>query len=173
MCSSDLPSPDPDHWGVPGLTMAGLTAQLPAAMASLRETSRPGDPAAVLLLIGANDMLNAATAAAAPAALTTLLQTLDRLIAPGAPPLPVLLGTLPPLQPPTQTARVAADTLALNSWITGTAASLSTPRMAVQAVDLTTPLVGLLDAGGLHPTAQGYNAMADRWLLALQTSGLL
>ncbi len=167
------PSPDPDHWGVPGLTMAGLTAQLPAAMASLRDTSRPGDPAAVLLLIGANDLLNAVTATAAPAALTTLLQTMDRLIAPGAPPLPVLLGTLPPLQPPTQTNRVAADTLALNSWITGTAASLSTPRMTVQAVDLTTPLVGLLDAGGLHPTAQGYGVMADHWLLALQSSGLL
>ena len=167
------PSPDPDHWGVPGLTMAGLTAQLPAAMASLRDVSRAGDPAAVLLLIGANDLLNASSATAAPAALTTLLQSLDRLIAPGTPPLPVLLGTLPVLRPPTQTARVAADTLALNSWITGSAASLSTPRMTVQAVNLTTPLEGLLDAGGIHPTAQGYGVMADGWLLALQTAGLL
>lgn len=167
------PSPDPDHWGVPGLTVAGLTAQLPAAMASLRDTSRPGDPAAVLLLIGANDLLNASTATAAPAALTTLLQSLDRLIAPGAPPLPVLLGTLPALSPPTQTARVAADTLALNSWITTSSAALSTPRMTVQAVNLTTPLAGLLDAGGVHPTAQGYGVMADHWLLALQTAGLL
>jgi lysophospholipase L1-like esterase len=153
--------------------MAGLTAQLPAAMASLRDVSRAGDPAAVLLLIGANDLLNASSATAAPAALTSLLQTLDRLIAPGTPPLPVLLGTLPVLRPPTQTARVAADTLALNSWITGSAASLSTPRMTVQAVNLTTPLEGLLDAGGIHPTAQGYGVMADGWLLALQTAGLL
>jgi hypothetical protein len=45
--------------------------------------------------------------------------------------------------------------------------------MTVQAVNLTTPLEGLLDAGGIHPTAQGYGVMADGWLLALQTAGLL
>jgi lysophospholipase L1-like esterase/outer membrane protein assembly factor BamB len=167
------PSPDPDHWGVPGLTVAGLTAQLPAAMASLREAGRAGDPKAVLLLIGTNDLLNASTAAATPAALGNLLQTLDRLIIPGTAPLTVLIGTLPALRPPTQTARVAADALALNSWITEAAPSLSTPQMSVLPVNLTTPLEGLLDAGGIHPTAQGYGVMADRWIEALQTSGLL
>lgn len=167
------PSPDPDHWAVPGLTVAGLTALLPAALGSLREVSRAEDPVAVLLLIGTNDLLNASTAATTPAALGNLLQTLDRLIVSGTAPLPVLIGTLPALRPPTQTARVAADALALNRWITDTAPSLSTPRMLVQPVNLTTPLEGLLDAGGIHPTAQGYGVMADQWVQALQTSALL
>jgi lysophospholipase L1-like esterase len=167
------PSPDPDHWGIPGITLAGLTAQLPEAMASLKQVTRQQDRAAVLLLIGTNDLISTTRAAAAPTALATLLNTLNGLVDPTAPPLPVLLGSLPPLQPATQTARVAADTLALNAWISTAATTLPTPRLQLQTVDFHGPLAGLMDAGGLHPTAQGYGVMAHQWWQALESSGLL
>ncbi|GGP87509.1 ricin-type beta-trefoil lectin domain protein [Saccharothrix coeruleofusca] len=142
---------DHDHEGHSGWRVD----QLDAAVAGwLREAN----PRTVLLHIGTNDVNQDHDLANAPARLSALIDRIRTL----APVAELFVAQITPLSDPARDARVRA----YNAAIPGIVAQKG-PRTHV--VDMHTGFTDADIADGTHPSAAGYDKMAERWFAALRS----
>ena len=123
----------------------------------------------VLFMEGSNDVNNApGDSKAIPTAIGYLQKMIDVAKANG---MKVIVATIPPMVPPGIAARTvgAAFVPAFNDQVRGLATSEGVPLADVYAAfgsDVST----LIGFDGLHPTAAGYQRIADTFLSAIKSS---
>jgi lysophospholipase L1-like esterase len=143
-------------YGLGGELAAGGTERLRNNWASF-------NPDALLLVEGTNDLTSGLGSNAAIDGLVSALRNdVQFAKSRGA---RVFLGTLVPMTPP-QSPAVVASVGTANARIKSLAAAEN-----VVLVDLNAVVPDIyIGSQGLHPTAQGYEAMADEWLNAIVTT---
>jgi lysophospholipase L1-like esterase len=133
----------------------GQEAADPATLQRLDDQLASDPPQVILIMDGANDLLNHQSAGIAPAisAIGTLGQ---HAVAKGV---QVFLATLPPVNPGGQRGAGAAATPAFNAQLAGLAASRNWTLVDVNAAF--NGNLALIGPDGLHPTDGGYQVMAQ------------
>ena len=152
--------PDHDHLGVSGIRATTVISQAKGHASTYR-------PDVVLLMLGTNDALNEADAAATvPGDLMRIMQNLQA----GAPGVTVLLSALPPIDPdaPGYSKRANADDIrdAINGQLSALAASARAQGIDAKFVAPSWNKSDLYD--GVHLTAAGHAKLAAAWRAALE-----
>lgn len=142
---------DRDHEGHTGWRIAELSNNITAWL-------NAATPTTILLHIGTNDMYSVQAAADAPAQLSALI---DKIRA-AAPTAELFVAQITPLADPTMEARVQNYNAAIPTI-------LSREDPHTHFVDIHTAIQTTDLEDGIHPNANGYRKMADRWFTALQS----
>ncbi|MFL6145040.1 MAG: cellulose binding domain-containing protein [Labedaea sp.] len=145
---------DHDHEGHPGWRIDQIDANI---VAWLRTTT----PHTVLLHIGTNDVLQNFNLAGAPGRLSTLI---DHITA-TAPTAEVFVATIIPIA----NAGQEANGRTFNATIPGIVQSKVNAGRHVHLVDMHAALTTADLIDGVHPTATGYDKMANTWFTALRS----
>jgi lysophospholipase L1-like esterase len=156
---------DPEHQGVSGLTASELLAGQTATgqNVSVAGALQRHAPETVLLMIGTNDVLREANAAATvPNEIVGIINQIHA-VDPG---IHVLVAKLPVLSASTG-ADVPARLAATNAGITSVVNQLENAGRAVSLVDTGSLSLGDL-ADGIHPNPTGYAKLASAWFDAIQ-----
>jgi VCBS repeat-containing protein len=146
--------PDINHEGHGGLRIDHIQAGLSGWLNSVE------DPDVVLLMIGTNDFSQNFNLGSVQSRLTNLIAD----IAVKRPFAKIIVATLP-LR--TDDPNKEAQQVAFNSAIPGIVSNQVSLGRQVSYADLHAALVSGDLADGIHPTAAGYNKLADSWLPAI------
>jgi lysophospholipase L1-like esterase len=148
--NSDGPAslPDTANAGFPGDTTAQLLERLPGLLAQQV-------PGAVLLLAGANDLLQGIPQATIIANLSSMIN----MIAAAGPATQIYVATLTPLS--------ADSVTSLNTAISTLASQASAAGQNVTLVNMSNVTMADIGPDGTHPTAAGYGLMAQNWYNAI------
>ncbi|MFF2523880.1 SGNH/GDSL hydrolase family protein [Streptomyces liangshanensis] len=146
--------PDRDNQGHSGYRIDQIDA-------GVADWARRANPRTVLLHIGTNDVNRNHDLAGAPARLSALI---DHLTA-AAPNADVFVASIIPFTNPAVEARGQA----YNATIPGIVNEWVRKGRRVHFVDMHSALTSADLADGVHPTANGYAKMADRWYTTLRT----
>ncbi|MCP5533464.1 MAG: tandem-95 repeat protein [Akkermansiaceae bacterium] len=148
------PLPDGDHQGMGGYRIAQLQAGLPWWLNQI-ET-----PDVVLLMVGTNDFSAGDNIASAPNRLAALVSDLATKL----PHAKIIVATLP-LR--TDSAAIEAQQSAFNAAIPGIVADQVALGRQVSYADLHSALEPADLEEGVHPTAGGYQKLAETWFPAI------
>jgi VCBS repeat-containing protein len=140
--------PDTGNAGYPGDTTAELLERLPGILAQ-------GTVGAVLLMAGANDVLQGVPQATTIANLTSML----KMIAAADPAAQIYVATLTPL--------TAGSVTAVNAAITSMVSQENSAGLKVSLVSMSNITTSDLGTDGTHPTATGYGLIAQNWYNAI------
>lgn len=143
---------DKDHEGWLGWEISGIAGSVVGWLNTYQ-------PEYVLLLIGTNDVNHNADLSQAPTRLSNLIDTILNTL----PNAKVLVGSIPPINDPTNNARAVA----YNSAIPGIVSQKQSQGKKVYFVDIYNALT-LSDLNdGVHPNLVGYGKMASAWYSVL------
>ncbi|MEO5917298.1 MAG: Ig-like domain-containing protein [Luteolibacter sp.] len=146
--------PDKDHQGMGGYRIDQLQAGLPSWLNVIE------DPDVVLLMIGTNDFSQNFNIATAQARLSSLVTD----VATRRPFAKIILSNLP-LR--TDSATFEAQQSAFNASIPGIVSDQVALGRQVTFLDMHSALLATDLSEGVHPTAAGYDKMANAWFPAI------